>query len=312
MKFKFQCKFQFNSIKILHCTVKKDHNSDMLYCSNPRCILSWINTFYVEFHCFLIPHSALIHFTEPSVAAKLEGEAFEMTKMNLVRPELIISHLQALCLAEQVFPSAELITKVVNHCRGNIRQSILQLQFILEQWKDPSYKLMKPKLECAKLEETEQEDKTDGLLVRQGDDKVQEDKTDEVEVVEIRPIKVAAVDKSEATDSIQTSKAQKDVTEECENCVKEDVCFEDKSKIVTDIEKKSKDGEVSESNIAKVTGSSAVDSLPDVVAKSELGSETKEETDLLVTVLEDEECGIIEEDRSCIFEMEKASNSLFP
>ena len=236
-----------------------------------------------------------------------------MTKMDFVRPELITSHLQALCLAEQVFPSTELITKVVSYCRGNIRQSILQLQFILEQWKDPSYKLMKPKLESAKPEETEREDMTNEQLVGQGDDKVQEDKTDEVKNVEIRPMKVGTLDEIELTDSIQTCKAQKDATEEGESCAK-DVSVEGKSKILSDKEKESKDGKISESIIANVNvmGSSAVDSLPDEVTKSVVESERKEEIDLHITVLEDEECGIIEEERSSIIEMKKASNSLFP
>ena len=62
--------------------------------------------------------------------------------MNYVEEQLIVDHLQVLCIAEHVRPSRLLIEKIVKDCNRDIRKSILKLQFTCEQWIKPCYTAM--------------------------------------------------------------------------------------------------------------------------------------------------------------------------
>ena len=62
--------------------------------------------------------------------------------MEAVDYETIVNHLEAICLAEQAMPQRELIRDVVANCNGDIRKSLLKLQFLLEQWQNPCHEAL--------------------------------------------------------------------------------------------------------------------------------------------------------------------------
>lgn len=67
--------------------------------------------------------------------------------MASVEECLIVNHLLAMSLAENFKPAKSLIEKIVRDCNNDIRKSILKLQFLFDQWREPCYKSVKSVIE---------------------------------------------------------------------------------------------------------------------------------------------------------------------
>ncbi|XP_065065689.1 uncharacterized protein LOC135691680 isoform X1 [Rhopilema esculentum] len=234
----------------------------------------------------------IITANDPLVSCKLDGGSYSLLTMEAVDYETIANHLEAICLAEQVMPQRELIRDVIAKCNGDIRKSLLKLQFLLEQWQNPCHEALSKSI--SKL--MGQDDIKEALPVV--------DSFSEMKPVVVTEELVPREGRGMVTGSAanQEVKANSNCKEPCSEL--DNIIVDIKCEVVEDEEAQNLGPEIYDCQVEDLPGPNAVEKEETGAENAESKSEDRlEELDAFIAMVHETEDSTVKETGNALFDI---------